>query len=131
MPRAVAAGLPHHVTQRGNGRRDVFLSDRLRQIYLNLLREHATQNAHGRFAQYCDLNVGNLARSYRSFIKLVDTESRIADNSRHRKCIYRIMTRDGGDAVSIRHDNMFCSLAGNAKSSLLQGLDCAEMRNAR
>ncbi len=43
-PRAIAVGLPHHVTQRGNGRRDVFLSDPLRRIYLDLLREHAVQN---------------------------------------------------------------------------------------
>jgi putative transposase len=43
-PRAVAAGLAHHVTQRGNGRRDVFLSDPLRRIYLELLLEHATRN---------------------------------------------------------------------------------------
>src|SRR6185437_5717074 len=44
MARAVAAGLAHHVTQRGNGRRDVFVSDPLRRVYLDLLREHATQN---------------------------------------------------------------------------------------
>jgi putative transposase len=46
-PRAVAAGLAHHVTQRGNGRRDVFLSDPLRRIYLELLLEHATRTAFG------------------------------------------------------------------------------------
>jgi putative transposase len=47
MPRAkrvVAVGLPHHVTQRGNGRQDVFLSDGLRRVYLELLAEHAARN---------------------------------------------------------------------------------------
>jgi REP-associated tyrosine transposase len=41
MARVVAVGLPHHITQRGNGRRDVFLTDALKQTYLNLLREQA------------------------------------------------------------------------------------------
>jgi REP element-mobilizing transposase RayT len=40
----VAVGLPHHVTQRGNARQDVFVSDQLRAIYLELLREHASLN---------------------------------------------------------------------------------------
>ena len=39
--RWVAVGLPHHITQRGNGRRDIFLDDRLKQIYLNVLADEA------------------------------------------------------------------------------------------
>ena len=39
--RWVAVGLPHHITQRGNGRRDIFLDDRLKQIYLNVLDDEA------------------------------------------------------------------------------------------
>lgn len=42
MKRVVAAGLPHHVTQRGNQRRDVFLNDVLKQVYLDLLRQQAS-----------------------------------------------------------------------------------------
>ena len=37
--RVVAAGVPHHITHRGNNRQDVFLSDEDRRRYQNLLRE--------------------------------------------------------------------------------------------
>jgi REP-associated tyrosine transposase len=39
--RVVAVGMPHHVTQRGNDRRDVFFHHRDRSVYLNALFEHA------------------------------------------------------------------------------------------
>src|ERR1035437_243594 len=55
MPRAkrvVAVGAPHHVTQRGNARQDVFVNDGLRRIYLNLLAEHAGKNSL-RVVAYC------------------------------------------------------------------------------
>jgi len=48
IPRAVATGLPHHVTQRGNGRRPTFLSDSDRMVYLDLLQRHRKQ---------CDLRI--------------------------------------------------------------------------
>ena len=38
--RVVAVDVPHHVTQRGNGRRFVLERDADRTIYLNLLREN-------------------------------------------------------------------------------------------
>ena len=41
LARVIAVGLPHHVTQRGNGRRDIFLTDALKQTYLDLLRRNA------------------------------------------------------------------------------------------
>ncbi len=48
----MAVGCPHHVTQRGNQRRDVFLNDQLRQVYLDLLAEHSKIN-HLRIQAYC------------------------------------------------------------------------------
>ena len=41
IARVVVEGLPHHITQRGNGRQVVFDDARDRQVYLNLLREYA------------------------------------------------------------------------------------------
>lgn len=38
--RQVFPGLPHHVTQRGNGRRQVFFSDTDRWVYLDWMQEH-------------------------------------------------------------------------------------------
>jgi hypothetical protein len=42
--RVVAIGLPHHITQRGNARQDVFTKDSLRRAYLQVLSEHAAEN---------------------------------------------------------------------------------------
>lgn len=44
LARVVIPGLPHHVTQRGNGRRDVFFSDDDRRMYLAILRDHCRRN---------------------------------------------------------------------------------------
>jgi putative transposase len=43
MARVVAAGIPHHVTQRGNRRQQVFFSDGDYQSYLTLLAESCRQ----------------------------------------------------------------------------------------
>jgi putative transposase len=42
MRRVVAVGYPHHVTQRGNFRRSVFLDDEDRETYLALLAKNAS-----------------------------------------------------------------------------------------
>ena len=41
--RVVLPGRPHHITQRGNNRRDVFFEDSDRELYLSLLREYAAK----------------------------------------------------------------------------------------
>ena len=41
VARIVVAGVPHHVTQRGNRRADVFETDGDRQAYLRLLKQYA------------------------------------------------------------------------------------------
>ena len=50
--RVVAVGIPHHITQRGNARQDVFTSDSLRRVYLDLLAEHSANNRL-RILAYC------------------------------------------------------------------------------
>lgn len=42
--RVIVPGLPHHITQRGNRRSEVFKDDKDRRLYLQLLRQHATKN---------------------------------------------------------------------------------------
>jgi putative transposase len=44
IARFVCPGLPHHVTQRGNRRAQVFFSDADHQTYLALLREYTTRH---------------------------------------------------------------------------------------
>ncbi len=39
LARVVAVGMPHHVTQRGNGRRFILDGDADRRVYLDLLRQ--------------------------------------------------------------------------------------------
>jgi hypothetical protein len=41
--RVVAEAVPHHVTQRGNNRQDIFLTDDDRRFYIDLLREKSAQ----------------------------------------------------------------------------------------
>jgi putative transposase len=41
LARAVFAGVPHHVTQRGNGRAQTFFADEDYEFYRDLLAEHA------------------------------------------------------------------------------------------
>ncbi len=41
--RVVAEGVPHHVTQRGNNRQDVFLLEDDRRFYIEVLREKSRQ----------------------------------------------------------------------------------------
>ena len=43
IARAVAVGCPHHVTQRGNGRRNVFFSEFDRAVYLDTFFEYAAR----------------------------------------------------------------------------------------
>ena len=40
LPRVVAVGVPHHVTQRGNARQVILVTDADRTIYLELLRQY-------------------------------------------------------------------------------------------
>ena len=42
--RVTVPGMPHHVTQRGNRRSDVFLDAEDRHLYLELLREYSTRH---------------------------------------------------------------------------------------
>jgi putative transposase len=52
IARVVVPGYPHHVTQRGNRRADVFFDPQEREQYLSLLREYAER--HGvRIWAYC------------------------------------------------------------------------------
>ena len=43
IARTVVPGCPHHITQRGNNRQDVFFVDDDRQVYLQLLVHHAAK----------------------------------------------------------------------------------------
>lgn len=52
VARIVVAGVPHHVTQRGNNRQDVFFVDADRRVYLGLLGDEANR-AGLRVVGYC------------------------------------------------------------------------------
>ncbi|NLE57131.1 MAG: hypothetical protein GX616_02135, partial [Planctomycetes bacterium] len=41
VARIVVPGWPHHVTQRGNNRQDVFFADDDRRVYLKFLKEQS------------------------------------------------------------------------------------------
>lgn len=52
LPRLVLPGIPHHVTQRGNGRQRTFFEEGDYALYLDLLAE-AAQRAHAQVWSYC------------------------------------------------------------------------------
>lgn len=71
LARLVVPGMPHHVTQRGNYRRDVFLNDANRRLYLELLREHSAK--HGvSFLAFC------LMSNHVHFVVVPATETGLA-----------------------------------------------------
>jgi putative transposase len=49
----VVAGLPHHVTQRGNRREAIFFEDGDQEIYRDLLAEQTRKAAVGWFGGAC------------------------------------------------------------------------------
>jgi putative transposase len=52
IARAVAPGVPHHVTQRGNNRQDVFFADADRELYLSILASQCARY-HLELLGYC------------------------------------------------------------------------------
>ena len=52
IPRVVASGYPHHITQRGSDQKPVFFEDRDRFVYLRLIRE-AAERYGVEFAGFC------------------------------------------------------------------------------
>ena len=79
MPRSkrvVAVGVPHHITQRGNSRQDVFVNDGLRRVYLELLAEHAARNRLSVLA-YC------LMTNHLHLVVLPELERSMANTFRH------------------------------------------------
>ena len=43
VARIVMPGVPHHITQRGNNRQDVFFTDDHRRVYLDFLKQYSEQ----------------------------------------------------------------------------------------
>jgi len=52
LARTVFAGLPHHITQRGNRRENVFFTKEDREVYLEWLGEYCQRHEVGILA-YC------------------------------------------------------------------------------
>jgi putative transposase len=76
MPRVVALGLPHHITQRGNARQHIFVNDSVRRVYLSLLREHALGNDL-RVLAYC------LMSNHAHIVAIPGRDDSLANTFRH------------------------------------------------
>jgi putative transposase len=64
------------MTQRGNGRQDVFTTDSLRRVYLELLAEHAAANRL-RILSYC------MMTNHVHLVGLPETNESMANTFRH------------------------------------------------
>jgi putative transposase len=72
----VAVGVPHHVTQRGNARQDVFVNDGLCGVYLELLAEPACKNRLHLWAY-------GLMTNHVHLVVVPETERSLANTFRH------------------------------------------------
>ena len=74
-------------------------------------------------------------RPLQQVTELIFRESRVADDTSHRKGVHRVVSGDGKDPHAIAHHDML-ALADNSKADLLQGangilvVDAGELRNA-
>ncbi len=71
MSRVVAVGLPHHITQRGNYRQDVFLDESDRNQYLEWVRDYSIKYGLS-ILTYC------LMRNHVHFIAIPSKEDSLA-----------------------------------------------------
>lgn len=71
MSRVVAVGLPHHITQRGNYRQDVFLDESDRNQYLGWVRDYSIKYGFS-ILTYC------LMRNHVHFIAIPSKEDSLA-----------------------------------------------------
>lgn len=71
LSRVVAVGLPHHITQRGNYRQDVFIDDADRNQYLAWIRDYSIKYGLSILA-YC------LMRNHVHFIAIPFKEDSLA-----------------------------------------------------
>jgi len=76
MRRVVAVGVPHHITQRGNARQDIFVNDSVRRAYLRLLRQHARVNRL-RVLAYC------LMTNHAHIVAVPEHDASLANTFRH------------------------------------------------
>ena len=82
--RVTVPGVPHHVTQRGNRRSDIFIHPEDRHLYLELLREYSTR--HGlRLWTY------NLMTNHTHLIVMPKSESALSDTLRDAHSAYASM----------------------------------------
>jgi putative transposase len=90
IARLVIPGIPHHITQRGNRRQEVFFSDKDYEAYLELLAEHCQANAVEIWA-YC------LMPNHVHLIAIPETEGSLARGigEAHRRYTRMINFREG------------------------------------
>ena len=72
MARVVAAGIPHHITQRGNARQEIFDDSADRRVYLSLLRRYASEHGLGIWAWCLMTNHVHLLAVPKTGVSLAD-----------------------------------------------------------
>ena len=122
-PRVVIPGVPHHVTQRGNNRQDVFLAAGDQRLYLDLLSWHA-ERAKLRIIGYC------LMTNHMHLIAVPEREDSLAQalgrtHSEYASALNRINRRTGH-----LWQNRFFSCA-MSETHLLRALKYVELNPVR
>ena len=109
LPRVVAAGFPHHITQRGNRKTDIFLDDIDRRTYLKLLAVFSKQHSLKTWA-YCLMDnhvhlivVPERQESLSKTLQLVHGDYAGYFNARHSKSGHLWQGRFKGSILDDRH----------------------------
>jgi len=122
-PRFVMPGIPHHVTQRGNHREDVFASDQDRRRYLEILRRHSAR--HGlRFLAWC------LMTNHVHLIAIPDHADSLGMALGHAHSQYSLEQNKGQQRVGHLWQNRFfsCPLESAHVFSAMQYVDLNPVR---
>ena len=81
VARIVVPGFPHHVTQRGNRRADIFETDQDREVYLRFLRDYCGKRELSVWA-YC------LMSNHVHLIVVPEKESSLGEGLRDAHTVY-------------------------------------------
>jgi len=107
IARVIAAGYPHHITQRGNNRATVFFDDDDRQTYLNLLQK-CTRKYDVVLWAYC------LMSNHLHLLAIPDTENGLARGIGLTNMLYtQYLNRKLGQSGRVWQNRFFSCLVEN------------------
>jgi hypothetical protein len=99
LPRIAIPGFPHHVTQRGNRKSDVFLDDTDRHVYVKLLLEQSIEESLKAVIEHIEQGALDQATRHLDVLNFESLQKRTPDPAkRFGRSGHRKPSVAGGDA---------------------------------